>query len=104
MRGILREEPNNTRAPIYVQKPDGNSLTSSLLTLHHNGDHHNIQEYRCYIPLPDRSVLTAFLHPFNPQQDRLRSMSIFVRGPVRNTLFAGILQHIDGYRPEWLPY
>ena len=104
LSGVLRlENANFIQSNIYIPKPNGRSLTANLETLHHESSHRNVQEYRCYIPLPDRSILTAFLHPYS-QQDIISTMSVFVRGPVDSTSFVGVLRHIDGYRPEWLPY
>ena len=104
LTGVLHlEDDHYYESSVFVQTADGYSLTANIGPLNHNSNHHNVQEYRCYLPLPDRSVLIAFLHPYNPQQDMLTSMSIFVRGPLNTTLFAGKLRYYDGYRPEWLP-
>ena len=100
LTGILHIEENYIGS-VFVRKHDGISLTTDLVSFHHNRIHINYA-YRCYILLPDGTVLTAFLHPYNPAQDVLQSMSIFIRVPS-NILMVGILRRGQGHRPEWLP-
>ena len=100
LTGILQTEANDYLAPVFVRKHNGESLTANLEDFHHNMIRTN-NEYRCYVLLPDRTVLVTFLRPYNPRQDNVRSMSIFVRGPFNN-LLVGLLQRGEGHRPEWL--
>ena len=94
---ILENDPGD----VYVRRPDGVRLIANLENFPHNSTHLN-NEFRCYVSLPDRTVLATFLHPYNPELHALESMAVLVRVPG-HPLFAGRLRRGEGHRPDWLP-
>ena len=94
---ILENDPGD----VYVRRPDGVRLIANLENFHHHSTHLN-NEFRCYVSLPDRTVLATFLRPYNPELYALKSMAVLVKVPG-HPLFAGRLRRGEGHRPDWLP-
>ena len=89
--------------PVLIRMPYGQDLIANALHIFANEDNPNINEFRCYIPLPNGKVCMAFLEPDLYALSHSSSTSIYVR-IGNNTHLSGFLRRGEGYCPSWLPH
>ena len=91
-------------APVFVRTPGGVSSSASDIQTLHNNNNMRVREGRCYITLPNHTILMAFLEPNLHVIHYPTSTVVVVRlGEYNNTLYSGVLRVGQGYRPDWLP-
>ena len=100
----LPDDISNLFVPIIIQSPDERSLCAfDVHTLHNNNNTH-IENSRCYILLPNGTILISFLEPNFDIRNNNISTVIMLRIPEHSdTLYSGVLRVAHGYRPDWLP-
>ena len=79
----------------------GNGLITNLVPLHYYQGSHRAYDYRCYIQLPNDTVVHAFLEPGTQAREFSRSTCVFVRIPDGfNRTYSGVLVPLHRYRPS----
>ena len=87
---------------VFVQIRNELNLSAGLHTIHPNTNYIS-REYRCYIPLPNGTFLTAHLHTYAHRVNVQRRMNISIRFSAGRTLFVGELRRGVGALPAWIP-
>ena len=94
--------PYNSQESVLIQLPTGDGFFGELRFLHNKMN--SVREYRCYVRTENNVILGAFLSPFIEPLAVHANPRVYVRISGQNhTIFTGILQRADGYRPDYIP-
>lgn len=88
---------------LYLVMPDGNKLTAVLRFFR---DHHDnsVDRYRCFIKLPNNTILVAHLHTDRNNAHLINERTrVYVKMPENNDIiYMAQVRNGDHYRPAWL--
>ena len=108
LSGVLENygrQHNSVIRCFHVQTPHG-TFTANLqpFPVRRGPNSHQVDEYRCFIPISGNRVLAAFLEPHAHPEYIPGSIRVAIRFPEQNhTLYTGLLEVGEGEGPEWIP-